>query len=89
MLRTVRNSVVNFIGSNTKANAVFRRITQRQVSRTTDAAQGHSQPKTVDHGDFEVKVLPALGDNFMFLIRPKSHKGIIGMVFRDYHFKEI
>ena len=81
MLRTVRNSVINFIGSNTQANAVFRRITQRQVSRATATdAGGHSQPKTVDHGDFEVKVLPALGDNFMFLIRPKSHKGIIGTV---------
>jgi len=85
MLRTVRNSVINFIGSNTQANAVFRRITQRQVSRATATdAGGHSQPKTVDHGDFEVKVLPALGDNFMFLIRPKSHKGIIAVDPVDY-----
>ena len=80
MLRTVRNSVISFIGSNTTANGVFRRVTQRQISRRELSTPGHSLTKEVDHGDFVVRVLPALGDNFMFLIQQKSHKGIIVMV---------
>ena len=83
MLRTVRNSVVHFIGSNTTTNALFRRITQRQVSQLTgDVGNGHSNVKTVDHGDFVVRVMPALGDNFMFLIQQKDQKGIIGLAAR-------
>ena len=79
MLRTVRNSVVHFIGSNTTTNALFRRVTQRQVSNLTGTEQGHSNVKTVDHGDFVVKMMPALGDNFMFLIQSKDQKGIIAI----------
>jgi len=80
MLRLVRNSVVHFIGSNTTTNALFRRITQRQVSQLTgDVGNGHSNVKTVDHGDFVVRVMPALGDNFMFLIQQKDQKGIIAV----------
>ena len=33
--------------------------------------------ETVSHGDFTVTVMPALGDNFMYLIEPTSNSSAI------------
>jgi len=79
MLRTVRNSVIQFVGSNNQANGVFRSITQRQIQKRDLGLKGHSSIKIVDHGCFSVEIYPALSDNFMYLIKPKNHKGAIAI----------
>lgn len=84
MLRTVRNSVIQFVGGNTIANGLFRRITQNQIQKRDLKLKGHSHIKIIDHGNFSVEIYPALSDNFMYIIKPKNHRGAIAIDPVDY-----
>jgi len=77
MIIQVRNKVVGFFGSNAYANSMLRVVTKYQVNRRDSSAANHSITKTVCHGDFSVTVLPALSDNFMYLVKPYNSPSAI------------
>jgi len=70
MFVSVRNHVINFFGSNAYGNSLLRVYRQRQINQRSASTRLHSAIKTVCHGDFSVTVLPALSDNYMYLIKP-------------------
>jgi len=75
-LSFLRNRAVQTIGGSDLANSILRVTSQLRMSRrnSADMLKGHSKLKTVDHGDFTVTVVPALSDNFMYLIKPVNSK---------------
>jgi len=76
ILNFLRKNAVARIGRSDFANSILRMTSQLRMSRrnSTEMLKGHSKLKTVDHGDFTVTVVPALSDNFMYLIKPVNSK---------------